>query len=337
MSFLRPIKNPKMVNDMRNLGKIIIKYNKNQDDDYFLEELTNFLNTVIIEPKYYAKNVKNEIGMPYGNITVKAERIVDTNNPVDLILHEMDRIPEIQNKNILENPKFIDLFYNIFWSFLMGIGFSTINLYDYIDKYIYNMNRITRDKYVIYDCRSTDLYNCGRAMLVIPRPDLFHPSKIVVFNTGADEDVMDQGVIDYYLGININFEETPIDINLIKRKYPRYGNRIYKELTRMNDYDIQIIETGLSDAPLKVGFRHKNKDITSFLSLPSDYPHKNPFGTYNGMSISDVDVNISCTGESDKGWNPKCNLSTLLNYLENKYMIKVPTKESAFKLNQTKK
>ena len=306
-----------IIKDIYELGNIINRFNLNNDNVQFIGNLNEFSQRMN-NSKTYARRIQGNIGESGGKVL----RIRNFSDPLDKIFHHLSELPAIRDKNILTDSRFIELFYKIFWAILQGFGLSTVNLHDYIDDFINILNFVTVPNYVLYDCRSTNLYNCGRAMIPLPIPDNYYPSKFVIFNTGADQDVMDQNVIDSYYGIeNPEFQVTSEDQikNLINIYYSKYSKRIINELRKLNVYNIQVLETGLPRTPLEIVFKHQTKPVTVSLKLPIDYPYSKPFGVFNGYSISDTDINMSCRNKIDKPWLPICRIQNILEYLELKF------------------
>lgn len=133
---------------------IILEYNKNGNIENFLTKLENF-------------------NYNLAKLEFKIDRNLDDSIMLS-VLKELEKIPEIQNKEILYNERFIQAFYNIFWPLLSKLGVGTQNFYQFIEALIYELNRFTVKDYIIYDCHSTDKYNCGRAMSIIKKGFLIY-------------------------------------------------------------------------------------------------------------------------------------------------------------------
>ncbi len=330
---IRPVKREVlfMIKDIETLGEIITRYNQSVSSDVFLSDLTQLTNNMG-DQTVYARKVRDEIG-------TKVIRSANPKDPINQILYSLEDLPEIQDTKILDNNKFIHLFYMIMWTWLKALGYSTQNLYKFIDHYVFNLNKMTRPDYVLYDCQSTDPYNCGRAMIEIstsssnlPPTHVSKNSKFLIFNTGADEDAMDQRVVNQYLGLEESFEPTGIIPDMFNNH--KYKKRIVKEISKLvglgdlsgtdkvGEYQTQTLKTGDPNFPTKIVMVGENNISFSF---PLDYPFSNPIGSYNGLTISDADINWSC---SDVGWNPSCDLKGIIDHLDKKFgnKIYIPTK-----------
>ena len=247
------------------MNKIIEDYNLNGNDELFLEQLEAFS-----FPKY--------------NLGFKKDRN----------LHDFDRffkdIPSIENKNILYDERFIKSFYRIFWGLISNLGIATQNFYIFVPEILENLNRITVTDYVIYDCRSTDYYNCGRAMSIIDK----YPSRFLIYNS-------DHGYMD--LNTQILYNQGCIKIEKDKKEV--LSKRIMKEVALLQKhYSVKVYGRSIY---LK---RDKYK-IT--LHLPKNYPFESPYGTFNGRTISEIDLD----------WKPEKTLLLLADKLIIKYEAKL--------------
>ena len=218
---IRSMSGNKIINDMELLSTYINEYNLDDDVTKFLSNLKKL--SIDIDESKYSKTMRNQIGF-------KVDR--DINDPTDPVNQFITKLSNIQpiNKNhdILYNDTFIQYFYIIFWNIIQGLGISTQNFYQFIQPIIDNLNNITTDDYVIYDCRSTDNYNCGRAMDIIN----IYPSKFLIFNTD-DQAYFDMNVQTLYLDHHINQDNNVI--NDLTGLYPRMHKRISKELSILSD------------------------------------------------------------------------------------------------------
>jgi len=314
MSILRPRSKLFITSDIEELGEIISQYNQNRNDDLFLRQLALFSER-FKDPRSYSRTLVEKLG---------SKQTRTLGDPITSVFDSLYGLPGIENEKILNNPQFIEYFYSIFWTILKAIGYATQNLYDWVEEYIDILNGLTIPNYVIYDCRSTHPYNCGRAMISIEKGS----SRFVVFNTGADEDVMDQNVISDYLGntLEIPFKSTSLSPDLFS--FYKKASRIYKELSRLeSEYKIQVLETKNPAAPVKVVMIHRQDPIKIVLHFPTDYPYISPFGSYNGLTISDADILVGC---DLKTYNPRCNIKRIIDYLRaklgTKQYIRVPTR-----------
>lgn len=278
------------------LKKYFEEYNLNQNDEVFINQLENF--------------TPSKINLGF--------KIVRKANDPDLnsFIQNLKEIPEIKNKNILYNENFVKQFYRIFWKTISELAIGTQNFYIFIEEIISELNRITTKDYIINDCRSTDNYNCGRAMIEI---DLF-PSKFLIFN--SQDGLMDINTQIFYSNYKENLKKeclnkndkigNNIDKESILQIYGMYGKRILKEIVLLEKkFQVSTIKNqGLIELIIK-----NDKNFITFL-LPLDYPIGPPSGTFNGRTISEIDI-----GEGDKGnkgWRPSNNLNLIIEKLLNK-------------------
>jgi hypothetical protein len=247
------------------LRDYIEKYNLNKDDELFINNFKNY-------------------SPPKINLDFKKDRKL--NDPIlTSFIQELREIPKIKNKEILYKDKFIKEFYRIFWNPIKELAIGTQNFYDFINPIVEELNRITTKDYVIYDCRSTDNYNCGRAMIEIN----LYPSKFLIFN--SQDGLMDINTQIFYSNYkkNINREcpsmEENIDKELIVKIYGKYSNRILKEINLLNKkFKVNTVkDKGL----IKLILQDNNNFITFI--LPVNYPFSSPSGTFNGRTISEMD------------------------------------------------
>jgi len=309
-----------LIKDIRELGDIITNYNITNDDTLFLYDLNE-----------YSKKMKNEKEYAYKIVELLGKKVLRKNkhdDKLNTIFRELRLLPHINNAEILYNSVFIELFYKIIWAMLKGFGYATENLYDYIDDFVNILNIITTDEYVIYNCYSTDKYNCGRAMIEIDN----YPSKFLIFNTGS-EDIMDQNIINKYIGVYDDDHKKQIGINEISGFDKRIINRITKEIKNISSsYDVLLYQLD-GEYPLEINISSENINIS--LKIGVNYPYSKPIGTFNERTISDIDIYDSC---KEKLWSEKCNLKNLVDYLVTKYKnngfpiinrIMIPTRFSA--------
>lgn len=251
------------------MDKIIEKYN--YDNNY--EDLLNSLKNFTFKEKIPGFKIERKLDDEYINIIIK----------------NLEKIPEIKNKKILYDENFIKSFYKIFWNLLSRIAIATENFYIFLPFILYNLNRFTIEDYVINDCRSTDNYNCGRAMSIIKEG----VSRFLIYNSiNGQMDTKTQ--LLYLQGCNhLNEEEEEEGMN--------YSNRIIKEIELLKKEF--IVELKGKKILLK-----KGEYRISFI-LPKEYPRESPFGFFNGRSISEVDIN----------WFPQRRLIDIANELIIKY------------------
>jgi hypothetical protein len=263
------------------MDRIIFNYNENGDEEKFLKNLDNF--------SFFIESLK-----------YKMDR--ERDDPIILfILKSLEKIPSIKNKKILYNENFVKSFYRIFWHLISKLAIGTQNFYDFIEQIIFQMNRITVKDYVIYDCHSTDKYNCGRAMSIINK----YPSQILVYNTD-NKGHMDTNTQEMYLSCKNthnkhNIED--VDNKIIEKHYGRFSKRVVKELSQMKEFKIKMEEK--TDG-IKFYFL-KNKDLITFF-LSNDYPLTSPSGTFNDMTISEIDLD----------WNENSSLRKIVDKLMSK-------------------
>jgi len=262
---------------------IVTEYNRNENDDEFLNKLDNF--------SFFT----NE----FTSLKFKMDRKSD-DPTMNFILKSLKKIPSIRNKKILYNDRFINSFYRIFWDLLKKLGIGTQNFYDFIEKFVNELNRITVKDYIIYDCHSTDNYNCGRAMSIINKS----PSRFLVYNTD-DKGYMDENTQKMYLSClsdrNVNLKD--VDKKIIQNKYGKFSNRLIKEI---NSLKFKIKMEDLTKG-IKLYLKNDQNLITFF--IPLDYPFSPPSGTFNDMTISEIDID----------WNEKSSLKTIVDKLILKY------------------
>ena len=284
-----------IIQDLNLLGKYIKDFNQTNRPDIFLKNIKKLADKTL--NSNYPFIIRNDFG-------TKITR--SFGDPLmNKFLNTLDQIPEIKHKNILYDSRFIESFYNIIWPMLQGLGYSTQNFYDFILSIVDIINRITTVNYIIYDCRSTDIYNCGRAMIPLDLP----PSKFLVFNTD-DNTQMDLNVQMSYITSNENpqcLDLKEIDETQLKQYHPRYYKRILKEIKNLtSEYQIKIVEG------VNILLKHKTLPIQISLALPSDYPNSAPSGIFNGLTISDVDT-------KKYTWSPISNMKTIIDRLVTKY------------------
>jgi len=263
---------------IQGLKEYIEEYNLNKNKEIFIQNLKKITLKI---PKLEFKAVRN------------------LKDPIlTSFIKELNLLPKI-NEEILYDENFVKEFYKIFWSIISKLAIGTENFYDFVSLILNELNRITVPDYIIYDCRSTDNYNCGRAMMEI---NLF-PSKFLLFNTD-EKALMDVNTQIFYSNYKenlkkecsksenknenkINSEE--IDENFIKKNYSQYANRILKEILLLKKNFNVSMEKNNNLVKLVIQ-NDKNQII---LTLPSNYPSESPFGIFNGRTISDVDLDWS--------------------------------------------
>lgn len=259
---------------LKSFVKIVEEYNKNEKKEEFLPGLNNFI------PKQIQIGFKKERNL--------------NDSVLSSFIEELKNIPTINDKKILYDEKFVKQFYRIFWKIISELAIGTQNFYDFIEPIINELNRITVKDYILYDCRSTDKYNCGRAMIEINKS----PSKFLIFNT--DE----KGLMDVNTQLVYSNYKCPepkiIKIEEIEKYFPKFGKRIVKEISMLSKkYKVKIIEKN----PIEILLRDEKNIIT--FSLPEDYPLSSPSGTFNGRTISEIDID----------WDTSKNLLSIINNL----------------------
>lgn len=287
---------------LNNLNRHIKIYNETGDKKEFFDYLRVIANHV--------GNINYKI---WGYKIVRDDQNVD--DPITQVFNRFDDITPIYDKGILYDERFIKYFYEILWGLLKKIGMATENLHVYVPNFIKNINRITTDNYMIYDCRSTNQYNCGRAMIVVDKNN----SRLLIFNTD-DKGDMDINVQIDYVGASCEKLE-PLNIDDIVKYYGSKHKRILAEIRKLSQkYAISLYD-------MKDGIRivATNGDNISF-DLPLNYPNEPPSGTFNGLTISDVDI------LSDGSWVPSTLLISIVNKIKNKGLISVPTKKTLDKI-----
>lgn len=271
---------------------IISEFNKYGDEKVFLNKLEKF--------SFYMEDFK---------LGYKKDRELD--DPVmKFIVNLLKKIPSIENKTILENERFIQSFYRIFWELISRLGVATQNFYMFVDDFVDETNRITRDGYVISDCHSTDNYNCGRAMIVLDPPK--NSSHILVFNSDS-RGMMDENTINLYLNCSKNIDLKNLQIKDLPKYYPKFHKRIEKEKNMLSkDFTAEIYEKENNGIKLvlfnKKPIKNGSKVMIMF-DLPLDYPNSSPTGTFKDLTISQIDFD----------WSLESNLKIVVDKLINKY------------------
>lgn len=262
------------------MDSIIYDYNNDHNIENFLDSLSTFRFTL---PLMQLKKHRN-----------KDDKIINN------VIMQLKNIPTVLDKDILYNDRFINIFYNIIWDLISKLGIATQNFYEFVPDIISEINRITTSDYFIYDCHSTDYYNCGRAMAVINNG----LSRFLVFN--SDRGFMDLNTQTMYLGCSPNTLVKVDDINIISNYYGRMTKRINKEIEMLNKY-------------YTLDIYHDGKTITLFikigknlikLNIPTDYPLSPPSGTFNDLTISEAETD---------NWDPRNKLTMVVDKLLYKY------------------
>jgi len=269
------------------MDKIVSEYNKTADDKEFLTNLEKF------------SFFMNEFN------SLKYKMIREPNDPtMKFILKELEKIPKIKNGDILYNERFVKSFYRIFWDLLSKLGIGTQNFYDFIEALIYQLNRFTNKDYIIYDCHSTDKYNCGRAMSIINK----HPSQFLIYNTD-DKGYMDVNTQMNYMtceNLENRGKREKVDKKVIEKHYGRFAKRILKEIATFKEFQVKMEETNkgimlyLSNSNEVKDIKEKN--LFRFL-IPFDYPSSPPSGTFNDLTISEIDID----------WKPNSSLREIID------------------------
>ncbi len=287
---------------LNNLNRHIRIYNETGDKKEFIEYLRVIANHI--------NNVNYKI---WGYKVVRDDKDVD--DPITQIFDRFNNIESIRDKEILYDERFIKYFYEILWGLLKKIGMATQNLHVYVPNFMKNINRITINNYMIDDCRSTHQYNCGRAMIVVDKNN----SRLLIFNTD-DKGNMDINVQMDYVGASCN-NLKQINIDDIVKYYGSKHKRILAEIRKLSQkYAISLYKI---DRGIRIVAT--NGDNISF-DLPLNYPNEPPSGTFNGLTISDVDI------LSDGSWVPSTLLISIVNKIKNKGLISVPTKKTLDKI-----
>jgi hypothetical protein len=314
-----------LIRDLSQLDNYIKKFNVSGNTNDFLDDLE--ILSYKTSDSFYPYIIRSELG-------TKIVRSMEDKS-MQSILNYINQLSSIDHKKILDNIEFINTFYNILWPMLQGLGYSTQNIHQFIPSFVGGINKITRPGYIVYDCRSTDVYNCGRAMIPIIGKS---KTKLLIFNTD-DSSQMDPNI---YLDFNSQRNEHNLtEHNLNKQTYNigdwthisriinenyKYPKRILKELEQLGrEYDVSIDTISLNITLNSIN----NNDITFIIKFPEDYPHSPPSGIFNGLTISDVD-------NYKYNWTPIKNLKIILKnilnkyynnyYLDNNINLKVPTK-----------
>jgi len=263
---------------------IISEYNLNGNVEEFLAKLENF--------SFYL-----------GDLGFKKDREED-DFTLKFRIDELAKIPEIKDKEILNNERFIKNFYRIFWDLISKLGIATQNFYIFIDKIVYQLNRITLPNYVITDCHSTDNYNCGRAMTILEGK-----SKFLIFNTD-DKGYMDTYTQTLYLGCDKlkKDKKSPIKLENLEKYYGRISKRIEKEINILKkDFNVEAYEN--IDGIKLVLINKTLPKILITLNLPLNYPFSGPSGTFKDLTISEIDID----------WNERKSLKDIVYKLMYKY------------------
>lgn len=264
------------------MNTIISNYNQDNNNLNLLSELKNF-NFVI------------------NNIGFKKDR--KSNDPaISNIMTTLKEIPSISNKEILYDEKFVEYFYNIVWDLIQKLGIATQNFYLFVPDIVNELNRITMDNYVLYDCHSTDNYNCGRAMIIIDK----YPSKLLIFNTDETGHMDVNTQLLYTLPCSKTNHGQEININDINNYFPQYGNRIKKEINTITI--LRKVKLYILNDKLKIILPEANIVLT----LDRNYPFSSPSGTYKDMTISEIDLD----------WSETNTLIGIINKLLNKNVPK---------------
>lgn len=263
---------------------IVSEYNRNENHEEFLNKLDKF--------SFFTNELVS--------LNFKMDRRTD-DPTMNFVLKSLKKIPSIENKKILYNDRFINSFYRIFWDLLKKLGIGTQNFYDFIEKFVHELNRITVKDYVLYDCHSTDNYNCGRAMSIINKS----PSQFLIYNTD-DKGYMDTNTQKMYLSCSSyqpkeNLKD--VDKKIIQNKYPKFSNRLIKEINSLK------FKIKMEDVKNGIKLYLKNGEILITFFIPLDYPFSPPSGTFNDMTISEIDID----------WNEKSSLKTIVDKLLSKY------------------
>lgn len=203
------------------------------------------------------------------------------------------------------------MFYKIIWDLISKLGIATYNFYDFIDRIIAELNRITIPNYFISDCHSTDNYNCARAMMVINQNN----TRFLIYN--SDRGFMDTNTEMMYLGcdkpdLNKLYLDNPEDVKLITNYYGRISKRIIKEInTLKNEFTVDIYD---NKSGIKIVLKdHANKIVITF-TLPLEYPLVPPSGTFNDLTISEAET---------EDWKPQDNLKLIVDKLLYKHNNKM--------------
>ena len=296
--------------------QIIDDYNQDNNTTQFLESM-------------------NKLNITFSTFGLKEIRdLRNSEDPVNQIISKISSVPIIQNRNILYDERFVQQFYNIFWNIIRTMGLSTENFYEFVPSIISALNKFTTDDYFISDCRSTDNYNCGRAMIIIG----LYPTRFLIFNTDSNAK-MDPNTqmeyLKYIQGLCVNQlsndPNTVSDNDFDSLEKSGLTGRLSKELQRLSDkYQISIKKE-------KHGWKVllKNNTDSILFNIPTDYPQQPPSGIFNGLTISDTDINLGDT------WFPSNNLTQIIDRLVDKSarglmpvprVLKVPTKERLEKI-----
>jgi hypothetical protein len=147
---------------------------------------------------------------------VSLKKIVKSLNNVFPLsfIYKIEELPVIENKDILVNQEFLNIFHNILESIIYINAFNIANIGDFIDMLINYFNKITLPEYIILDCDklsketkskvieeiSMYSYNCGRSVMQISKKN----SRFLIFNTN-DDGQMDVNIIKKYSKLEEKF------------------------------------------------------------------------------------------------------------------------------------
>lgn len=209
---------------------IILSYNVNRDKNKFLDNLKLFsdeLKKVQFRP--IKKNIKD----------------IDEKKFPLCCIYEFKNIPEIKDKDILYENKFINIFQDILEKIIYMIAFYIENIGDFIDILVRFLNNITLKDYIIIDCsmlkKEDYSYNCGRAFIQIKKDK----SRFLVFNTNDD---------------------ATLDANIIK-KYSNIEQEYYQNTLIFKEGNIEGDVKSIIDILNTTGiFENKNLDETKFIN-----------------------------------------------------------------------
>lgn len=112
---------------------------------------------------------------------------------------------KVINKVLLDEPIFIDKFYNLVWSMWKLVALTFHDLEKLNQIFITNVNAITRSNYIVLNCNpeipeidkylKQQTYTCGRGLLSIVEPR--KNTRLILLNTISSEDDTIDG--DYYV------------------------------------------------------------------------------------------------------------------------------------------
>lgn len=280
------------------MDTIISDYNNDRDDQKFLDVLSKY-----------------DFDMSVIELGFKEDRKSD-DKVMKYVIDMLRKIPSIKNKKILYNPEFIKTFYRIVWNLISKLSIATQNFYDFLNPIINELNLITIPNYIIFDCHSTDHYNCGRAIMIIDQG----PSRFLIFN--SDRGFIDTNTQMMYLGCSVpNLPKLEFPEETIKKYYGRMSKRVLKEIEILKrDFKVDVYDNNDNNG-IKLVLKDRPNNILVTFILPRDYPSTAPSGTFNDLTISEAET---------ENWSPRDTLKTIVDRLLFKHANKLFPKHKEF-------